>query len=88
MSDDGLKARKRLRFRCHHTGMKENDLLLGAFADRHLAALSDADVAWFEELLLHNNDIDLYNWVTGKEPLPEILDHPVMRMLQSFKYAP
>jgi antitoxin CptB len=87
MSESTDKARKRLRFRCHHTGMKENDLLFGAFADRQLATLSDADVAWFESLLVHNNDIDLYNWVTGKEPLPEALDHPVMRMLRSFKYA-
>jgi antitoxin CptB len=74
-------------FRCHHTGMKENDLLIGAFAERHLNTLSDADVDWLESLLLNNNDIDLYNWILRKQPLPPELDHPVMRMLQNFKYA-
>jgi antitoxin CptB len=74
-------------FRCHHTGMKENDLLIGAFAERHLSTLSDADVDWLESLLLNNNDIDLYKWIWRKQPLPPELDHPVMRMLQDFKYA-
>ena len=79
--------RKRVLFRCHHTGMKENDLLIGAFAERHLNTLSDADVDWLESLLLNNNDIDLYSWILRKQPLPPELDHPVMRMLQDFKYA-
>ena len=77
--------RKRLKFRCHHTGMKENDLLFGTFADRHLDELSDDDVVWLEFLLGDNNDIDLFNWVTGKTPVPAELEHPVMRMLQDFR---
>ena len=36
MSDAADIRRKRVLFRCHHTGMLENDLLIGAFADRHL----------------------------------------------------
>lgn len=87
MPDDPAIRRKRVRFRCHHTGMKENDLLIGAFADRHLDSLSDADVSWLEWLLMNNNDIDLHNWISRREPLPPDLDHPVMRMMQSFKYA-
>ena len=79
--------RKRVMFRCHHTGMKENDLLIGAFAERHLNMLSDEDVDWLEALLLNNDDIDLYKWILRKQPVPPELDHPVMRMLQNFKYA-
>lgn len=79
--------RKRLLFRSHHTGMKENDALIGGFADRHLDELSDDEVAWLEALLLENNDIDLYNWMLGKEPVPAHLDHPVMRKLIDFKNA-
>lgn len=88
MSDDIATpdaARKRLYFRCHHTGMKENDLLFGAFAERYLADLTDADVAWLEALLVNNDDPDLYNWITGKEPTPSDLDHPVMDMLKRFR---
>lgn len=88
MADDSDTRRKRLMFRCRHTGMKENDLLFGAFAERHLATMSDDDVAWLESLLMNNNDIDLYNWVVRKQPLPAHLEHPLMRMLQDFKYVP
>ena len=87
MTDSMEIRRKRLRFRCHHTGMKENNLLLGAFADRHLAELSDDDIAWFEGLLEGANDIDLFKWITGKEPAPAEYDHPVMRRLVDFRFA-
>lgn len=73
--------RKRLFFRCHHTGMKENDVLIGAFAERHMADLSDDDVCWFEDFLMNNNDIDIYNWMVGNKPLPPELEHPAMRLL-------
>jgi antitoxin CptB len=67
--------------------MKENDLLFGAFADRHLATMSDEHVAWLEALLMDNDDIDLNNWLVGRNKVPPELDHPVMKMLLSFKYA-
>ena len=88
MPEDSEKQRKRLLFRSHHTGMKENDLFFGAFADRHLGSLSDAEVAWLEWLLMDHNDIDLHNWVTGREPVPPELDHPVMRRLREFRFQP
>jgi antitoxin CptB len=88
MAEHSDVRRKRLMFRCHHTGMKENDLLFGAFADAHLESLSDADVAWLEALLMENNDIDLYNWIVRRQPSPPHLDHPLMRMLQNFKLKP
>jgi antitoxin CptB len=87
MSDAADVRRKRVLFRCRHTGMRENDLLIGAFADRHLAELQDADVEWLEWLLMTHDDLDLYNWITGREPVPAELDHPVMRSLAAFKYA-
>ena len=87
MCTDGEIRRKRVLFRCHHTGMKENDLLIGAFADRHLAELSDAEVDWLERLLSTHNDLDLYNWITGCELHPAELDHPVMTLLKNFKFA-
>ncbi len=30
------RRRERLRYRSHHRGTKEMDLLLGSFADRHI----------------------------------------------------
>lgn len=87
MSDAADTRRKRVLFRCHHTGMRENDLLIGAFADRHLAEMRDADVEWLEWLLMTHDDLDLYNWITGREAFPVALDHPVMHSLAAFKYA-
>ncbi len=78
------KLRKRVLFRSHHTGMQENDLLIGAFAEQKVAGMSGEDVEWFESLLMDNNDIDLYNWMMKKETYPEELDHPVLRSLIDF----
>ncbi len=78
------KLRKRVLFRSHHTGMQENDLLMGAFAERKLTTMSDADVEWFESLMMDNNDIDLYNWMMKKEDYPLEWDHPVLRSLIDF----
>ncbi len=79
------RRRKRLIFRSHHTGMKENDILLGQFVDRYINVFSDAEVDWLERLLLDNNDIDLYNWTMGKERVPDSLNHPLMHKLINFK---
>jgi antitoxin CptB len=83
MSGPAQAHRKRLYFRCHHTGMKENDILLGRFADHELQSLTDDDVAWLEDFLMNNNDLDIYNWISGREPVPPEQDHPVMRLLRA-----
>lgn len=85
--DERESRRKRVLYRSHHTGMKENDLLIGQFADRHLAELSDADVEWLEQLLSTVDDIDLNQWITGRAPIPEAHDHPVLRSILHFKYT-
>ncbi len=61
---------KRLRIRSWRRGIKEMDLILGAFSDSELETLSGADLALYEEML-SENDQDLYVWVTGREPAPE-----------------
>ncbi|QNT68731.1 FAD assembly factor SdhE [Defluviicoccus vanus] len=88
MVDTAETRRKRVVFRSHHTGMKENDILFGAFVDRHLPSLSDAEVEWLERLLMDHNDIDLNAWMTGKTPYPPELEHPVMQRLLNFQYIP
>lgn len=51
-------------------GTKEMDLILGPFADEHLAGL-DARTLDAYEALLSENDQDLYRWASGAEPTPE-----------------
>ncbi|WNJ98689.1 succinate dehydrogenase assembly factor 2 [Thalassospiraceae bacterium LMO-JJ14] len=75
--------RKRLIYRATHCGMKENDVLLGRFALARLADLSESEADQFENLMNHS-DNDLYNWVTGREPTPDMVDSPLLRMIKEF----
>jgi len=63
--------------------MKENDVLLGKFALARLVELSEDEADQFENLMNHS-DNDLYNWVTGREPTPDIVDSPVLRLIKEF----
>jgi antitoxin CptB len=60
---------RRLRLRSWRRGIKEMDLLLGRFADAHLAALTSDELDRYETLL-EQNDQDLYVWTTGREAAP------------------
>jgi antitoxin CptB len=85
MTDPSETRRKRLLFRSWHRGTKETDLLLGSFAERHLAAFSDAQLDRYEALL-DNDDGDLFDWITGRvAPSPDH-DGDIMRMLRDFRY--
>ncbi|MDP4795794.1 MAG: succinate dehydrogenase assembly factor 2 [Rhodospirillales bacterium] len=75
--------RKRLVYRANHCGMKENDVLLGRFALARLPELSEAEVDMFENIMNHS-DNDLYNWLTGREPTPDIVDSPLLRQIKEF----
>ncbi|MBN8980764.1 MAG: succinate dehydrogenase assembly factor 2 [Rhizobiales bacterium] len=69
-SSGGLDdRRKRLLFRCWHRGTREMDMILGGFADAHIADLSDSEVADLERLI-ELPDPDLYAALSGGAPLP------------------
>jgi antitoxin CptB len=75
--------RKRLLFRSQHRGMKETDLMLGGFAEHHLAGLDDAQLDRFERLL-EAPDGDLFDWITGRLPPPPPYNDDVMDLLIVF----
>ena len=60
---------KRLRMRSWRRGTKEMDLVLGPFADAHLADMSEPDLALYD-LLLEENDQDLLPMVLGQRQAP------------------
>lgn len=62
---------KRLRMRSMRRGIKEMDIILVRYADKRLAALTPAELDRYEALL-SENDQDLYQWVSGQTPPPEI----------------
>lgn len=85
-AETGLDARrKRLIFRAWHRGTRETDLILGRFADAHVADFSDADMADFERLL-DVPDPDIFVWVTGAGPVPQEDVSPVVERLIAFHH--
>lgn len=78
--------RKRLLFRSWHRGTRELDLLMGRFAERHLPAMSAAELDLYDAILTHP-DPDLYNWITGQEDVPANYLNPVMEMLLAHKIS-
>jgi antitoxin CptB len=69
MAEDLATARKRLAMRAWRRGTEEMDLILGPFADAHLAGMGAEDLAAFDALLTEN-DQDLMAWVIGQAPAP------------------
>jgi antitoxin CptB len=74
--------RKRLLFRSWHRGTRESDLILGRFAEAHLAGLDHAQLDRYEALL-ECADADLYDWVSGRASPPAAHDHDVLRLLRA-----
>ncbi len=77
-------TRKRLHFRAWHRGTKESDLILGRFADSHLAEMSADDLAEFDKIL-DRLDAEVMDWITGREPVPANLRSPLLDKLLVFR---
>ncbi|MBV6657385.1 MAG: succinate dehydrogenase assembly factor 2 [Devosiaceae bacterium] len=83
-SSEGLDARrKRMLFRAWHRGTKELDILLGSFADAHLATMDDRELDAFERLM-EVPEPDLYNWIAGRAPMPDNYQGPLMAKIIAF----
>jgi antitoxin CptB len=80
-SSEGLDPRRRkLLFRSWHRGMREMDLILGAFADTTIHALSNAELDDYEAVL-ELQDADLLSWITGEQQVPEVHDTAMFRKI-------
>lgn len=55
---------KRLMLRSWRRGMKEMDIILGEYANKHLASLPQETLDTYE-LMLEENDQLLYRWITN-----------------------
>ena len=82
--DATAKRRKRLAFRSWHRGTQEGDLLLGRFADRHLATM-DAQALTEFEAVLEVPEPDLLSWYMGQAEVPEEQRSPTLSLILDFK---
>ena len=73
---------KRMAMRSWRRGTKEMDLVLGPFADAHLAGLTEADLVTYDALLAEN-DQDLMAWILGLSAPPPALD-PLLARITAF----
>ena len=84
-SSEGLDdRRKRLLYRCWHRGTREMDLILGRFADAHLADLTDAELTELEALI-ELPDPDLYAALTGAGAIPPEMARGLFERMKSFR---
>ena len=87
MTDAAADIRlKKLRFRAWHRGFREADLILGPFADRHLAGLDAAELDAFEALI-DQPDPDLYAWIIGKAEAPATFAGPMLEQIRAFRLS-
>jgi antitoxin CptB len=86
ISSDGLDPRRRrMLFRSWHRGTREADLIMGRFADAHLASFNDAELDQFEHLL-DALETDLLSWMTGLAEVPAEHDTPMFRRVRDFHF--
>ncbi|NCC21405.1 MAG: succinate dehydrogenase assembly factor 2 [Alphaproteobacteria bacterium] len=85
MTETLENKRKRLIFRSWHRGTREMDLILGSFADRYLPEFAEAELDQYDAIL-NENDPNLYNWITGREPVPEGARSAMMERLLEHRY--
>ena len=78
---------KRLKWRAHHRGTYEADLLVGGFFDVHHHAWNSRDRALFAELL-EEQDVDILAWASGTAEAPERYRGPMLEALQKLDYIP
>ena len=84
MTSDDARLRK-LKFRAWRRGFREADLILGPFADKHVADFSPAELDWFEAML-EVPDSDLYEWIVERTPTPPEWDCEIMSKLKAFRF--
>lgn len=76
---------RRLHFRAWHRGTREADYMVGGFFDRYGASWSEAEMAWFEELL-EEQDVDIMAWGLGTATVPDRFQGPMMDLFKKLDF--
>lgn len=85
MTETSEARLKRLAMRSWRRGTKEMDLVLGPWADAHLAGLDEGRLAVYDRLL-EENDQDLMAWILGQGQAPEAIA-PLLSEIADFARA-
>jgi antitoxin CptB len=80
-ADALLQRRRRLLYRATHRGTYENDLMIGGYAHKHIATMDAVSLDEFEAVMEHP-DAELADWLTGRLPIPDEVDSPMLRSIR------
>jgi len=87
MSSPSLHTRlDRARFRAWHRGTREADYMIGCFFDAGHESWNEAELAWFEALLDHD-DVDIMAWAMGTSQPPQQFEGPMLVRLRQLDYV-
>lgn len=76
------QRRRRLLFRATHRGTHETDLLIGGYVAARLDVLTEAEIDALEQVM-ELPDADLADWLTGRVPIPDEIDTPMLRAIRA-----
>jgi len=82
-----MRRCQRLCFRAWHRGIREIDLLLGRYADRHINTLTEEQLQALEHIMAYE-DSDLLAFFTGEIAIPAEMDHKLFHAIAAFQRAP
>jgi len=71
MPDDLETRQRRALWRAHHRGTKELDLLIGGYANQHLAGMDADQLTTFETLLVEQEPV-LQRWLLAPVCAPDV----------------
>ena len=76
---------KRLKWRAHHRGTREADMLVGGFCDAHHASWGPAERQLFAAML-EEQDVDIMAWAHGTAEPPKQFRGPMIDALRQLDY--
>ena len=76
---------KRLKFRSHHRGTREADMMIGGFFDAQGEGWNDEEIDWFESFL-EEQDVDIMAWALCAQPVPENWQGSMMTAFQRLDF--
>ena len=80
--DDQAVRRRRILFRATHRGTYENDILIGGFVRARLEQWDTAELDAIEAVM-ELPDAWLADWLTGRAPIPDAHDQPMLRAIRA-----
>ena len=72
--------KKKIIYKATHRGSKEMDILLGNFINKYVELFNKNELQQFD-LILDNDDDDIYRWILSKNDIPNKYQNRVFSLL-------